>query len=80
MDIASYLLGKKKGGGGGTGTLQEKSVTVTTNTTQNITADAGYDGLSKVILTTNVNTAPTVSNETLVYSSGANVNEGVLEL
>lgn len=79
MDITSYLLGKKAGGGG-TGNLQEKSVTVTTNTTQNITADTGYDGLSKVALTTNVNTAPTVSNQTLVYSSGASVNEGVLEL
>lgn len=54
MDLFSYLLGKKDGGGGGTGTLQEKSVTVTTNTTQNITADSGYDGLSKVVLTTDV--------------------------
>ena len=80
MDITSYLLGKKKGGGGGGSNLQEKSFTTTTNGTQNILPDSGYDGLSKVILTTNVNTAPTVSNETLVYSSGANVNEGVLEL
>lgn len=53
MDVFSYLLGKKQGGGG-TGTLQQKSVTVTTNTTQNITADSGYDGLSKVVLTTDV--------------------------
>ncbi len=77
MDITSYLLGKKKGGGG-TSTLQEKSVTVTVNTTQNITADSGYDGLSKVILTTNV--MPAVENSTLIYTSGASVNEGVLEL
>lgn len=79
MDITSYLLGKKAGGGG-TGTLQVKEVTVTTNTTQNITADSGYDGLSKVILTTNVNTAPTIENSTLIYTSGASVNEGVLGL
>lgn len=35
-------------------TLQSKSVTITTNTTTNIQADEGYDGLSSVAVTTNV--------------------------
>ena len=35
-------------------TLQSKSVTITTNTTTNIQADEGYDGLSQVAVTTNV--------------------------
>ncbi len=54
MDITSYLLGKQSGGGG---TLQEKSVTITSNGTTNVTADAGYDGLSKATVTTNVSTS-----------------------
>ena len=52
MEITSYLLGKKSSGGGSN--LQQKSVTITTNTTQSITADTGYDGLSSVSVTTNV--------------------------
>lgn len=51
MDITSYLLGKESGGGA---TLQEKSVTITENGTTNVTADSGYDGLSKAVVTTNV--------------------------
>ena len=54
MDITSYLLGKQAGGGGGTPNLQGKSITITENGTQNISADAGYDGLSNVGITTNV--------------------------
>lgn len=50
MDITSYLLGKQSGGG--SANLQEKSVTITSNTTTNITADEGYDGLSKATVTT----------------------------
>ena len=53
MDIPSYLLGKKAGGGGGSD-LQTKSVTVTQNGSSQITPDTGYDGLTKVNLTTNV--------------------------
>ena len=39
---------------GGTPNLQSKNVTVTDNGTQNITADSGYDGLSNVGITANV--------------------------
>jgi hypothetical protein len=53
MDITSYLLGKQQGGGA-TPTYQEKSVTITENGTTNVTADNGYDALSKVSITTNV--------------------------
>lgn len=40
--------------GGGTPNLQEKSVTITENTTTQIIADSDYDGLSKVSVITNV--------------------------
>lgn len=53
MDVTSYLLGKNASGGGST-TLQDKEVTITTNTTTNIEADEGYDGLNSVAVTTNV--------------------------
>ena len=58
MDVTSYLLGKNAGGGGGQPSLQNKSVTITENGTQNVTADAGYDGLSTVSITTNVQEQP----------------------
>jgi hypothetical protein len=54
MDVTSYLLGKQAGGGGGTPTLQDKSITITENGTTSVTADAGYDGLGEVDITTNV--------------------------
>lgn len=54
LDTFSYLLGKKKGGGGGEPNLQTKSVTITSNTTTEVTPDTGYDGLSQVNITTNV--------------------------
>lgn len=54
MDIISYLLGKKAGGGGGTVNLESKEVTITSNTTTEVTPSEGYDGLSKVNITTNV--------------------------
>ena len=39
---------------GGSPNLQSKSITITTNTTTNVSADTGYDGLSSVSITTNV--------------------------
>ena len=53
MDVVSYLLGKEAGGGSPT-SLQEKSVTINSNGESSVTPDSGYDGLSKVNLTTNV--------------------------
>ena len=54
MDLTSYLLGKEAGGGGGTPTLQSKDVEITENGQTTVTADSGYDGLSSVAVTTNV--------------------------
>ena len=54
MDVTSYLLGKKAGGGSKPPVLQDKKVTITENGTTNVTADDGYDGLSEVEVTTNV--------------------------
>lgn len=65
MDITSYLLGKQAGGGSAP-TLQTKSVTITQNTTTEVTPDAGYDGLDKVNVTTNV-------AGTFVVPSGVNL-------
>ena len=68
MDLTSYLLGKKKGGGGGTISLQDKSVTITENTTTTIQKDAGYDGLGTVEITTNVpQTGGTKENDVNFY-------------
>lgn len=53
MDVTSYLLGKQQGGGG-TPNLQNKDITITENGETNVSADAGYDGLSNVGITTNV--------------------------
>ena len=53
MDVTSYLLGKQQGGGG-TPNLQNKDVTITENGETNVSADAGYDGLQNVGITTNV--------------------------
>jgi len=69
MDITSYLLGKQSGGGG---TLQEKSVTITSNGTTNVTADTGYNGLSKAVITTNVPTAVDDYFTTTITNSNKN--------
>ena len=53
LDVTSYLLGKNSGGGG-TPNLQAKTVEITENGTTNVSADTGYDGLSNVGITTNV--------------------------
>lgn len=69
MDVVSYLLGKQAGGGS-TPTLQNKSVTITENGTINVTADAGYDGLSKVEVTTNVSGGGTTASPDFVTFRG----------
>lgn len=50
------LQGTDSGSGGGSGParLQSKDVTITENTLTNINPDTGYDGLSSVNVTTNV--------------------------
>ena len=57
--------------GGGEPNLQSKSITITENGTQNVTADEGYDGLSDVSVTTNVQSSdvPEVFSKT-----GANLS------
>lgn len=55
MDVISYALGKKAGGGQPQPiSLQAKEVSITQNGEQSVTADTGYDGLSKVDITSNV--------------------------
>jgi surface protein len=61
MDVTSYLLGKQAGGGGGEVNLQNKDVTITSNGTTSVSADAGYDGLRNVGITTDV--SPTLQNK-----------------
>ena len=43
-----------EGGGGGSAVLQTKDITITENTLTIITPDTGYDGLSSVNVTTNI--------------------------
>ena len=55
MDIISYTLGKKAGGGQPQpANLQEKEVSITQNGESTVRPDTGYDGLSKVDITANV--------------------------
>ena len=51
-----WILQKKNGGSGGGGSinLQDKNITITENTSTNIIADNGYDGLNSVNIITNV--------------------------
>lgn len=56
MEIRPYILNyiKKQGGSPTPPNLEEKDVTITENTTTIVEASEGYDGLSKVNVTTNV--------------------------
>ena len=54
MDLTSYLLGKKSGGGSEYNLQDTKTVTITENTTTEVTPDTGYDAIKKVQVTTNV--------------------------
>jgi hypothetical protein len=66
MEVTSYLLGKKAGGGS-TPILQQKSVTITENGTESITADTGYDGLSVVNINTDVPTSSASTSKDVVF-------------
>lgn len=55
--------------GGGEPNLQTKSVTITENTTTNITADSGYDGLDSVSVTTNVPSGGDTPTKGVVFSN-----------
>lgn len=47
--------------------LQEKDVSITTNTTTTVEPDTGYQGLSEVVVTTNV--TPELQNKTVSYTT-----------
>jgi len=72
MDTLSYALGKKAGGGGAV--LEEKDVTVTTNGETTITPGSGYNGISKVNLTTNVPTGITPTGTINITANSDNIN------
>lgn len=65
MHLPSYLLGKKAGGGGSSN-YQSKSVEITENGTTSITADTGYDALSNVNVTTNIQ--PDLESKTITIT------------
>lgn len=71
IDIVSFLLGKSQGGGGSS-TLQEKSVTITSNGSNTVLPDSGYDGLSKVNLTTNV--TPNLETKSITITQNGTTN------
>lgn len=76
MDVTSYMLGKKAGGGGEAPSLQNKSVTITENGTQNVTADSGYDGLRNVEVTTNVSGGDDLSEYFVTEITENGINYG----
>lgn len=71
IDITSYLLGKKAGGGGTPPVYEEKNVSITQNGDSTITADSGYDAISKVNLSVNV---PQPSGKITITQNGTNID------
>lgn len=66
LDITSYLLGKESGGSGPTPTYQSKDISITENGTTTITPDTGYDALSEVDVTTNIQ--PDLESKTITIT------------
>ena len=67
IDVSQYETANVSVSGGGSPTLQTKSKTYTPNTsqqTETITADAGYDGLDQVDITVNAMTSGTAGTPT----------------
>lgn len=54
MDITSYLLGKQAGGGSTTNLQNNKNITITSNGTEEVNPDTGYDGMKKITVSTNI--------------------------
>ena len=59
--------------------LQEKDVTITQNGTSQVTPDIGYEGISKVSITTNVPTYITVTSESALPSTAQEGTIAVVE-
>lgn len=73
-DVADYETADVNVSGGEVN-LQNKTVTITTNGTQTISADSGYDGLESVAVTTNVAGSLVIPNGTkFAYSSSISDN------
>lgn len=71
INLTSYLLGKKAGGGGEPPVYEEKNVSITQNGDSTITADSGYDAISKVNLSVNV---PQPSGKITITQNGTNID------
>jgi hypothetical protein len=71
LNKTAYVNGVKITGTstGGTPNLQSKSVSYTSNGTDTVTPDAGYDALSEVNVTVDVSagSAPTIANASIEY-------------
>lgn len=71
IDITAYLLGKKAGGGGEPPVYEEKNVSITQNGDSIITAESGYDAISKVNLSVNV---PQPSGKISITQNGTDID------
>lgn len=71
IDITAYLMGKKAGGGGEPPVYEEKNVSITQNGDSTITAESGYDAISKVNLSVNV---PQPSGKITITQNGTDID------